>query len=120
MIENSVPEKPVVEHQTLSLAESMKNADIDEHRIINSKNSLSSSTLYEFMPTTRVKGFDSWISESEHYEFYKKNLDFPITVEEEKFLPFPKHLQVYTYEKCNVSSFRRPMPGSSGVFGKYH
>lgn len=113
-----VPEKTVVEHETLSLAESMKNAEIDEHRIIHPKNSLSSSTLYEFVPTTQIKGFDSWISESEHYEFYKKNLDFPITIEDEEFLPFPEHLQVYTYPKCNVTSFPRPKPGSSGVFGK--
>lgn len=61
---------------------------------------------------------DSWISEAEHYEFYKKSLDFPINIEEEENFSFPQHLNVYTYEKCNIRSFPHPKEGPTGVLGE--
>ncbi len=101
--------------EKLSLAEGIKDAHIDHSRIIHPKNSLSAATLYEFVPATRIKGLDDWICESQHYEYYKKSLDFPINIEDETFLPFPDSLNVYTYEKCNVSSFPHPELGPTGV-----
>ncbi|XKL61271.1 hypothetical protein PGB90_008328 [Kerria lacca] len=101
--------------EKLSLIEGLKDAHIDKSRIIHPKNSVSAATLFEFIPATQIKGLETWISEVDHYEYYKKSLDFPINVEEENYLNFPEHLNVFTFEKCNINYFPKPSVGSTGV-----
>lgn len=105
--------------EKLSLIEGLKDAHIDKSRIIHPKNSVSAATLFEFIPATQIKGLETWISEVDHYEYYKKSLDFPINVEEENYLNFPEHLNVFTFEKCNINYFPKPSVGSTGVLSNY-
>lgn len=116
--EKAVEDTVEVATGSLSLIEGLKDAYIDHSRIIHPNKNISYSTLYEFVPATKIKGMDSWVSETEQYEFYKKSLDFPINVEKETDFCFPQHLNVYTYEKCNISSFPRPKIGRMNVLGE--
>lgn len=114
------PPEPAKFQGKLSLEEGLKNADIDHRRIIYLKNALSTTTLYEFVPTSKIKGIDKLMNESSQFEHYKQTVDFPINVEKETMFDFPEHLNVYTYEKCNVTSFPHPKRGRTGVYGNCH
>ncbi|XP_075233973.1 5-methylcytosine rRNA methyltransferase l(2)10685 isoform X2 [Lycorma delicatula] len=92
---------------------------IDWSRQIDSKSGLSTTALYDFIPTSKLKGREDWVSESEHYSYYEKYLKVPIDVAHEDDLNFPEHLQVYSFETSNVSSFQEPQRGSTGVFNYY-
>lgn len=97
----------------------MKEAYIDHSRIIRPSDPLSATTMYEFIPATKIKGLENWVDESKYYDYYKKTLDFPIEIEEETELNFPKNLNVYMYEKCDVTSFPHPEIGKTGVLGLF-
>lgn len=103
----------------LSLQEGLKNAHLDHNRIIHLKSGFTSSSLYEFVPASKIKGIDRMLTESSHLEYYKRSADFPINIEKETTLTFPENLNVYTYEKCNVTSFPHPERGQTGVFGNF-
>lgn len=115
--ESTDPEELTPYQGKLSLEEGLKDAHIDHRRIINIKDGLSTSTLYEFIPASKIKGIDKMMSESTQLEYYKQSVDFPIAVEKESSFDFPDHLKVYTYEKCNVTSFPHPKKGRTGVYG---
>ncbi|XP_065206392.1 5-methylcytosine rRNA methyltransferase NSUN4 [Planococcus citri] len=112
-------EEPKEYEGKLSLAEGIKDAHIDHRRIINIKDGLSTSTLYEFVPASKIKGIDRIMSETAQLEFYKQSVDFPINVEKQLSITFPEHLDIYSYEKCNVTSFPHPERGRTGVFDFY-
>lgn len=50
-----------------SLQKSLADAEYDESRIVDSRNALSAEVLYQFVPTTKIKGREDWIPESDHY-----------------------------------------------------
>lgn len=102
-----------------SLSEGLKNAHMDYNRIIDPRKSVTAATLDEFIPCTKLKGIDNWISETQHYEFYKKSLDFPINVDVEDYLNFPEHLNIYTYSKSDVTSFPQPQVSQTGVLNYF-
>ncbi|XP_067003144.2 5-methylcytosine rRNA methyltransferase NSUN4 isoform X2 [Anabrus simplex] len=102
-----------------SLKHSIDNAEIDESRIINPDIGLSSASLYEFVPATKLKGMEDWVLESQHYGFYKRSSDFPVNIKKEDFLHFPKNLEMFIFERGNVSTFPSPKRGSTGVLNYY-
>lgn len=109
-----------VNREKVSLEESMTEAELDENRIIDPSNPLSVYPLYEFIPASKLHGMDNWIPESEYYNFYKKNMDFPITVEEdEQQLTIPENLNIYLYEKCNNVLFPSPEKVSTNVLSMF-
>lgn len=102
---DDLSEKENSQHQELTY---------DEHRCIDPHVGLSASALYEFIPTTKLKGMEGWVSEPkaigqiDHANFETKILP-------EWDLNFPKHLKVYTFEMGNLTSFPSPRMTSSGV-----
>lgn len=88
-------------------------SNIDASRIIDAEN--STSGLYEFIPSTKLKGMEDWVLESDHYKYYSKTTEFPLNIEIEEDLEISENLHMYTYEKGNVSEFVRPRPSSTGV-----
>ena len=92
--------------------------EYDTSRIIDSENSSSLSSLYEYMPATKIKGREDWIPESTHYKYYT-NSEFPIKIEKQSTLHFPEPLNVYTYEMENKQGFKESGIGSTGVCDYY-
>lgn len=104
--------------KSFSLESSLKSAELDESRLVDIRNSITSTILQEFIPTTKIKGKEDWIPESDHYKYYDSS-EFPIEMEEEQDIHFPDHLNVYTYERSNYSDFKSPKRGITGVLNYY-
>lgn len=51
-----------------SLEKSLSEAELDDSRIIDSRNAFSAEVLHQFVPATKIKGLDGWIPESQHYK----------------------------------------------------
>lgn len=100
-----------------SLHADLLKAQIDYARQIDSNSGLNSALLYEFIPSTRLKGREDWEPESKHLSYYDTTDNFPVEIVSENKLNFPDHLQVYTFENANISIFRSPASGSTGVLG---
>lgn len=88
-------------------------SDLDFNRIISAE--IGAAGLQEFIPATKLKGMDDFIPESQHYKYYSTTVDFPIQTEMETSFSFPPNIEVYTYERGNVSRFRRPVMAETGA-----
>lgn len=75
--------------------------------------------LYEFVPATKIKGMEDWVSESDHYKYYKTSQDFPLSFELEKDFTVPENLSLYTFEMGNTNDFMSPKKCSTGVLSHY-
>ncbi|XP_053610282.1 5-methylcytosine rRNA methyltransferase NSUN4 [Plodia interpunctella] len=103
-----------------TLDKSIEEATIDTSRIIDPSLGLTSESLYQYIPATKLKGMDDWLPESLHYSFYTKGKDFPLVIEPETEMTFPEHLKVYTYEMDSEwSMFPEPRRCNTGVFNYY-
>lgn len=103
-----------------SLEASLKKAEIDVDRIIDPSVGLSASALFEFVPATKLKGLDKdYVLESDHYRYYSGDTEFPVSTKIETSFDYPEFLNVFTYERGNVTSFESPQKGSTGVLNYY-
>lgn len=91
--------------------------DIDYRRTIDA--SVGSAALHEFIPATTLKGMEDWIPESDYYKYYSSTTDFPLAIEMETDLVFPDNLNVFIYEKGNISTFIKPKRSLTGVFSHF-
>ncbi|KAK3910943.1 5-methylcytosine rRNA methyltransferase NSUN4 [Frankliniella fusca] len=107
--------------QDTPLAESLKSADYDTARIIlpGPTGIALSASLYDFVPTSKLKGLDDFIPESTHYKYYKDVPEAPYDLEIEEVPQFPDHLDVYAFERGNCDTFEYSRRGSTEVFD-YH
>lgn len=102
-----------------SLHESLLEAETDESRLIDPETNSNIGGLYQFIPATELHGKTDWIPESQHYQYYEENSDFPINVlNEESSLNIPSNLQIYTFDRGDFSPFPHPRTGISKVSGK--
>lgn len=96
-----------------SFGQAIRNNDIsiDQSRIIDPETGIGN--LNEFVPATTIKNTGGdWIPESEHYNYYQTEVDFPLNIQDdEDEFQFPEHLTLYTYEMGNCSRF--PIPSKS-------
>lgn len=102
-----------------SLHESLLESECDESRIIDPEANSNIGGLYQFIPTSELHGKTDWILESKHYQYYEENSDFPITIlNEEHPLDIPPQLNLYAFDRGDISSFPSPRTGSTNVSGK--
>lgn len=102
-----------------SLHESLLEAEFDESRLIDPEANSNIGGLYQFIPTTELHGKSDWIPESQHYQYYEENSEFPINIlNEENPLTIPSHLQVYTFDRGDFSPFPHPRTKLTNVSGK--
>ncbi|XP_055641558.1 5-methylcytosine rRNA methyltransferase NSUN4 [Toxorhynchites rutilus septentrionalis] len=94
-----------------------ENTEMDYQRLIDPN--IGTSALHEFIPATSLKGMEDYVPESDHYKYYSNQADFPLSIEMEQSFDFPENLNVYTYEKGNVSTFRPPRKCSTGVLSHF-
>lgn len=117
-----VPEATSAEHQepinqSKSLYKSIsEDANFQYDRMIDPDNI---SALYEFIPTKKLKGMENFLLESDHYRYYKDQIDFPLQFKTDEQLNFPQNLHIYTYDKGNTSTFKAPRRCETGVFSHY-
>lgn len=112
--------KEEISYPNKTLEESIADAQIDESRIIDPSLGMTSESLYQFLPATKLKGMDDFVAESVHYSYYSKEKDFPLLIEPETALNYPEHLKVYTYEMdSKATSFPEPRRCQTGVFNYY-
>lgn len=97
-----------------SLAEDM---EYDMSRMISAEIGLMG--LQEFIPATKLKGMEDFIPESDHYQYYKTNVDFPLQFEPETSFKFPKTLNIYIYPKGDISRFPRPKKCTTNVLSHF-
>lgn len=94
-----------------------EDSDLDYRRMVDT--TLGTAGLHEFIPATRLKGMEDWVLESDHYKYYSTTEDFPLRIELETQLDFPAHLQVYTFEKGNISNFHKARRSCTNVSSHY-
>ena len=111
--------KPLEPVQMRPLEEDLAMAKPDITRIIKPSMGLTSSTLHEYIPATKIKGLDDWLLESDHYGYYEKGAGLKVKVEIDPILNIPEHLKVYTFEALNDSKFPSPKRGVVGVYDYY-
>lgn len=95
-----------------------EDSDIDYRRTIDSS-VVGAAGLHEFIPATKLKGMEDWVPESDHYKYYNSTTDFPLNIEMERDFVFPENLNVFTYEKGNVSTFIKPRRSVTGVLSHF-
>jgi len=104
-----------------SLHESLLEAEHDESRLIDPEANSNIGGLYQFIPATELHGKNDWILESQHYQYYEENSEFPINILIlESPLNIPPHLQVFTFDRGDFSPFPYPKSGVTKVSGKIH
>lgn len=110
--------KPLDPVEMRPLESDIATAKLDEHRIVKPSIGLTSSSLYEYIPATKLKGLDDYVFESDHYNYYTKSADFNINVVKENTLNFPEHLKIYTFDSDNYSRFPTPKRSKTDVLSK--
>lgn len=102
-----------------SLYESLLEAECDETRLIDPEANSNIGGLYQFIPTSELHGMTDWVPESQHYQYYEENSDFPINIlNEDRPLNIPPQLQVYTFDRGDFSPFPNPKTRSTNVSSK--
>ena len=94
-----------------------EDSEIDHGRMVDP--SYGTAGLHEFIPATKIKGMEDYVFESDHYRYYSNTTDFPLKVEMELNFKIPENLQLYTYEKGNISTFRNPRKTLTGVYSHF-
>lgn len=92
-------------------------AEIDFQRLIDPNE--GTAGLHEFIPASKLKGMEDYVSESDHYKYYNTSADFPLTIEMEHNFEIPENLNIFSYERGNVSDFRPPRTCSTGVLSHF-
>lgn len=108
---------PLEEPSLPPVAPHLDNTDIGTQGLDPSKVLPGSASLYDFTPATRV------LSEREELELELREQSvyepsaLDVHVVSEQAMKFPKHLQMYTYEKGNISTFKPTKPDASKRLG---
>lgn len=97
-----------------SLAE---DSEYDFNRMITAE--VGAVGLHEFIPATKLKGMDDYVSESEHYQYYNTGIEFPLTFEPEQDFMIPESLNIYTFPKSDISRFSRPKKCTTEVLSHF-
>lgn len=92
-------------------------AEMDFQRLIDPN--VGMAGLQEFIPASKLKGMEDFISESDHYKYYNNSADFPVSIEMEHSFEIPENLEIFSYERGNVSDFRPPRSCSTGVLSHF-
>lgn len=94
-----------------------EDSEYDVNRMISAE--VGVMGLQEFIPATKLKGMEDFVPESEHYQYYSTNVEFPLKIEPETSFEFPKTLDIYVYPKGDISRFSRPKTGSTKVLSHF-
>ncbi|KAL1464771.1 hypothetical protein WDU94_004389 [Cyamophila willieti] len=108
----------VYSYRNQSLQASIDSAVLDKDRMV-SPHDTASIGLQDFIPATKLKGMDDFITDAELMESYRPSdeVDFKTVLEKE--LHISPYLQAYTFPMGDISEFPAPRRGVTGVFNYY-
>ena len=67
-----------------------------------------SSSMFLHVPSTKLKGMEDFVEESEYYESYQKVAGIPIEIKKHPFIEWPDRLEAFTFPKGNIDHFQHP------------
>ena len=78
-----------------------------------------STSMYDFVPTSRLKGMEDFVEDADYYDHYQPmgSNTIPIQICDNIF--FPKHLQIFTFPRNVMDMFPPPTPGLAGNLNYY-
>ena len=87
----------------------------------------ASASMYDFVPSTRIKGMDDFVEESEYYSVHDtmrtdryQREAMPIERREQGVLDFPEHIEAYTFAPgATDMRLESPEKGCLGTFDYY-
>ena len=84
----------------------------------------ASASMYDFIPSTKIKGMEHFIEESEYYSSYNEfkvqnvpNTSIPVDIREHKLIDFPNHLEAFTF--ASGATDMRLEPPEKGILGTF-
>ena len=83
----------------------------------------ASASMYDFVPSTKIKGMEDFIEESEYYKYSEfkghsgTNTAVPVEMRENKLIKFPAHIEAYTF--ATGATDMRLEPPEKGVLGTF-
>lgn len=92
---------------------------LNSNRLVDINDALSTEILHEFVPATKIKGKEDFVSEASQYNFYDANSEVGVKIEKQYDFNFPEHLKIFCFEKDNYSSFKPPKKAITGVYNYY-
>ena len=78
-----------------------------------------STSMYDFVPTTSLKGMEDFVEESDYYSYYKTGDKHQINTETFRSFNIPSHLRLFVFPRNVMDRFPQPRPGFSGNLN-YH
>ncbi|KAK6627933.1 hypothetical protein RUM44_010415 [Polyplax serrata] len=103
------------EETTTSLEYDVSKAEIDTSRLILPNSDSNDTSLFDFVPVSKLRSDKDYISESEYYKYYQPKFEYEIEIEKEEEFDFPENLKVYTFPRGDFTEFSEPMKCSNNV-----
>ncbi len=75
---------------------------------IQGKKLAKSSSMFLHVPSTKLKGMEDFVEESEYYESYEKVAGIPIEIKKHPFIEWPEHLDAFTFPTGSPEHFEQP------------
>ena len=120
--EQSVPKSEVVRESEPDDPCVSLNPDSAQQRYIDPDELVvgdGSTSMYDFVPTSRLKGMEDFIEEGEYYDNYQPIGNQTIPIKICNNINFPKHLQIFTFPRNVMDRFPPPTPGLEGNLNYY-
>ncbi len=103
----------IIEDKMVEAPDESYNLDNSIDRIVSPGQ--ASSALFNFVPTTKLKGMEDWLEEEDQFQYIEKPSDFVVAKEEDARLNFPPLLKAFIFPRGDVSRFPRPKRSSLGT-----
>lgn len=78
----------------------------------------ANSAMFNFVPTSKLKGMEDWIDEGDQLQFVQQSKDFSVAIEPDDRLLFPPLLRAFTYPRGEIARFPSPSKSSLGTSSK--
>lgn len=79
----------------------------------------AASALYDFVPTTELKGMEEFVEETDYYKYYRRVAGESVRTVVEPALSWPPALRAFTFPRGVVQSFPRPRAGLLDTLNYY-
>ena len=86
-------------------------------RILGNDESIA---MYDYIPTSSLKGMEDFVEESDYYKYYEKLEEKSHAIELCHVINFPKHVNVFTFPRGVLDWFPPPRPGQFGGPTNYY
>lgn len=78
----------------------------------------NSSSLYNFIPATKMKGMEDFVEENDQLKYYEESSEFKPTISCEDEIDFPSLLKVFLFPRGDTRRFSSPKRGTYGTLSK--